>query len=812
MNALAIFDKVAEALYGLDAIERARTRTNNPAHPPRVSDPVRSVNVSRTKREKKLTDEAIGRALTMDCCQKRCVSRLFSADELRATRNFYYDKTERERMQFVMDCVRSSIRYHANGKSVCRTAFCAVYGISKRKLDTAHGYILAGATIAPIHANTGRVSDDLQATRCLRWLDVTLRARCDRVSDQIWILPHYTTTKELHSEFLNELQAVNDYPNLPPPSISTFLSVRKSSFAHVRTPRKSDLPRCDTCVRIREHRLVVQSRAEFEQLRAEMLSHAQLHTSERHEMERVIAESKVSPDSALVLTVDYSKAIRLPHVRPTAKALAGATFLELLVGGAIVYNSNSRFLFVHLDRWSKDADLMASLFFALIRSARLSAHPQSRARELHIYVDNSGAEFKNRYFFGFCGWLVHSGWFKEVRVSMLVVGHTHTAIDQMFSVIHRYNANHSATTPSKAVRALLQAFSPEHRPTIAVVREVNAWKLFFTQTRSLMDYSGHSLPRHFRFFREVQSATVTASDSISPAQCHVVFQHRDCARDPWSDCSIRVFMSDSVLVGVPPVLQPRTECLPFNAGSILTDPDRLELEWSAQRAIIRVPSDIAHQIDAVDAPPSSHFTPPQDNVTVIDRGAAAAPSAPSETERSVITQRFRAVPHAITARAVRNKLVAAETRAPAPAPPNAPVASASASASADVRGEWVFDDSGPNCPGEGAGGVRCSEMRDSKCQSDERFCLVCCLYYQLHANAPECVHHNALAAAVPVATFAAAASITSSDGTSDHGGGASRGRKRKRRQTPKPEKIDALLKYRSNLSTGAHEILVKWYV
>jgi hypothetical protein len=48
---------------------------------------------------------------------------------------------------------------------------------------------------------------------------------------------------------------------------------------------------------------------------------------------------------------------------------------------------------------------------------------------LCIQVDNCGRENKNKYLLGLCATLVGLGYFEEVRVGFLLVGHTHFDID-----------------------------------------------------------------------------------------------------------------------------------------------------------------------------------------------------------------------------------------------------------------------------------------------------------------------------------------------------------------------------------------------
>jgi hypothetical protein len=51
--------------------------------------------------------------------------------------------------------------------------------------------------------------------------------------------------------------------------------------------------------------------------------------------------------------------------------------------------------------------------------------------------DNCTAENKNKTLFGYLALLVETGTFKEIYANFLIVGHTHSSIDQYFSVLSR---------------------------------------------------------------------------------------------------------------------------------------------------------------------------------------------------------------------------------------------------------------------------------------------------------------------------------------------------------------------------------------
>jgi len=55
---------------------------------------------------------------------------------------------------------------------------------------------------------------------------------------------------------------------------------------------------------------------------------------------------------------------------------------------------------------------------------------------LDLQFDNCG-ENKNKVMFSYLSLLVEQDYFKEINVGFLVVGHTHSSIDQYFSVLSK---------------------------------------------------------------------------------------------------------------------------------------------------------------------------------------------------------------------------------------------------------------------------------------------------------------------------------------------------------------------------------------
>ena len=67
-------------------------------------------------------------------------------------------------------------------------------------------------------------------------------------------------------------------------------------------------------------------------------------------------------------------------------------------------------------------------------SAELAKHQQELPKKIFLQFDNSG-ENKNKEMFFYLSLLIESHMIDEIYMSFLIVGHTHTILDQYFSVL-----------------------------------------------------------------------------------------------------------------------------------------------------------------------------------------------------------------------------------------------------------------------------------------------------------------------------------------------------------------------------------------
>jgi hypothetical protein len=102
---------------------------------------------------------------------------------------------------------------------------------------------------------------------------------------------------------------------------------------------------------------------------------------------------------------------------------------------------------------------------------------------LYIQANNCAWENKNKFLFGLCATLVGLGYFEEVRVGFLLVGHTHFDIDQQFSSISYVLKGDDINSLSELLK-FLQSQIPGHADEpvryAQLMENIWDWKGFIT--------------------------------------------------------------------------------------------------------------------------------------------------------------------------------------------------------------------------------------------------------------------------------------------------------------------------------------------
>ena len=200
------------------------------------------------------------------------------------------------------------------------------------------------------------------------------------------------------------------------------------------TPIRSRFLKCHICWEYRNCIESITNKRVKETIQVQYQLHLILQVEERQDYWQAKRDAIMSPDESLCLIVDDldQNTTMVPKLRQSVKGIEGRyvkTYLcGVLVRGIALYTH----LWFDGHHAHDNNHVVTSLAKVLgdVRSRKGSLPPI-----LRIHADNCGRKNKNKYMFAYCASLVALGYFWEVRLSFLIVGHTHEDIDQRFSII-----------------------------------------------------------------------------------------------------------------------------------------------------------------------------------------------------------------------------------------------------------------------------------------------------------------------------------------------------------------------------------------
>lgn len=118
------------------------------------------------------------------------------------------------------------------------------------------------------------------------------------------------------------------------------------------------------------------------------------------------------------------------------------------------------------------------------------------------YRDNCGKELKNKYALALAAALVYFGWCKEVIFGTMMVGHTHTDIDQMFSTYaQEFKESKAFHSPVSFIDNISSIYKSENtRPLVSFMTRIFDWKKLFETTipsfKNISQYHGFKITMH----------------------------------------------------------------------------------------------------------------------------------------------------------------------------------------------------------------------------------------------------------------------------------------------------------------------------
>ncbi|KXJ26083.1 hypothetical protein AC249_AIPGENE6470 [Exaiptasia diaphana] len=239
--------------------------------------------------------------------------------------------------------------------------------------------------------------------------------------------PSSYTILKVYQLYLEELK-----PGSVPLSRIQFRRMWKKSFSEVIIPKTNRFTKCGVCVLL--HDQIKSSKTKESKLEwlNDLSEHLELQSGERQKYQYHQNKAEKNPEkylSVIIDGMDQSKT-HLPHWHQISK-LEGeyAEFMKTHVTGILSHGANMAMCFIDFLRWPQDANPTMNCLISHFR--QLSRKNSHLPPVLYLQLDNCYSDCKNIYIMGFCALLVKVGVFKKVRLSYLMVGHTHEDIDQV---------------------------------------------------------------------------------------------------------------------------------------------------------------------------------------------------------------------------------------------------------------------------------------------------------------------------------------------------------------------------------------------
>ncbi|XP_078346095.1 uncharacterized protein LOC144631526 isoform X2 [Oculina patagonica] len=423
-------------------------------------------------------------------------------------RKTYRALSEEEQRSFIMSFFTLSAYHHqgkrhytfrANGKEVCRKAWLAAHSISRTTFYRLQKEFERDGRYSPEGARKGRNMTKPSTLKAESWFNDYIASCADRIpNEDKYCLPTCLTKREVYLTYRDDLKSAG----VRTVSWATFSRMWKKRFRNVIIPKENKFTKCGVCVALKLCLQGTNNKDKRRSLAYKRKIHNEQQMAERRAYYANCLKAELNPDQYLSLIIDgmdQSKT-NLPHANCLSKDET-YHFLRTHVTGAISHGHGRIFSYIDLMRWPHDSNLtlnvLLQIFVELSEEGRLPPY-------LFLQMDNCYRECKNRYILGFCSLLVEKGIFKEVRLSFLMVGHTHEDVDQFFSRISRRLHKKDSMTLPALVRNIHKAHTPA--PDVHVLKyvfDIKAWLEPY-----LNSVKRHVYPHAYKFFKRDGQVTM----------------------------------------------------------------------------------------------------------------------------------------------------------------------------------------------------------------------------------------------------------------------------------------------------------------
>ena len=335
-----------------------------------------------------------------------------------------------------------------------------------------------------------------------------VRRKSDGQNVEVICLPMNVRQSEVWTVINNALEHMGEAKL----GLSTFKKMWKQEYTNVHVPTESRFSKCQICWEYKGSIKAMPNERMKQAIQQSYNLHIDLTMEERKNYSRARQAAIESPDDIMTLIIDGmdQNTTIVPRFKQTVKDIE-SRFVKTHLCGVLVHGIG---LYCHIwvdSHHKHDSNQVVTSIMKVLCDVK---HQRGRLPPvLRIQADNCGRENKNVYILGLCATLVALGFFKEIQLSFLIVGHTHEDIDQRFS----YISSALKRQDIDSLEEMLQII--RERPTFTEpfihaehLEHIRDWKSFITPYLREDAFVGISKPHHFRFYMQNNKPHVQYKD------------------------------------------------------------------------------------------------------------------------------------------------------------------------------------------------------------------------------------------------------------------------------------------------------------
>ncbi|XP_076106142.1 uncharacterized protein LOC143074678 [Mytilus galloprovincialis] len=289
-----------------------------------------------------------------------------------------------------------------------------------------------------------------------------------------------------------------DVSQQPSISLSSFYEMWRKEFSHVKLRKHQKLSKCTECTLFKEALLTKLTKEQKEELLMKRKAHFALQLLARQKYYKHRAKARSSPQHYLSLIIDNMDQAKttLPRFSLNSKTDSAYAGVHHHVTGALCHGFGLDFGFTWTDRFHPDSNVTLNCLLKVLHHVK-EINDNALPPVLYLQADNCGKDNKNHFVLMFLAALVKAEVFKKIKLSFLMVGHTHEDVDQLFSRVSTKLCQENAPTLPELHARIREASTPS-----PIVSHLNSIFNFKEKLINLNRCDGIKAPHIFKFVKD----------------------------------------------------------------------------------------------------------------------------------------------------------------------------------------------------------------------------------------------------------------------------------------------------------------------